>query len=217
MKRRIGLLLALTLALAAPAAYGAPGVMLGLNGMFSLPMGDFADENLGDAKSGFGGGIDICLKLNDQFMVGVDGNWMQNKHGAEGTVEDLGGGMTLTADKDKFITMSGGVHGKYMFPLSNVKMAPYALAGVGMYQIKEDYEYTLDDNGTITKFTDESDNAGSETKVGFKLGAGFLYHVTDKMALTFQGEYNHVPVEGSSLQFAAGRVGVALNLSPAAH
>jgi opacity protein-like surface antigen len=201
-RRTIATVLSLALSLALiPVAAHAAGWEIGLNGGVGLPMGDFKDENLLDAKSGPQGGIDICYHVNDKLAVGVDGSWNQNKHGAEGSVEDLGGGSTLTANKDKFKAIQYGVHGKYMFPMSG-SFKPYAMVGVGFYDLKEDYEYTYYDAGTMTStvFTDESDVSTGYfeqqgARFGFKFGVGGMYMTSPKIGIGVSADYNSISLD----------------------
>ena len=140
------------LCLAGPAAAGS--WMAGVHGGMSMPMGDFADENLADAQSGFTFGVGLGYMASEMFAVGLELDMMSNKHGAEGETFDFGGG-SITAEKDKFKTMHVGVTGMAMMPTSG-PLKPFALVGLGLYNVKEDYEYRAD---TGEVFTDENEDA----------------------------------------------------------
>lgn len=198
-RKSVVLVLALALMAVPVGAWAAGGWGITVMGGLGLPMGDFGDEDKLDGQSGPQVGLDICYDLNDMFAVGVDGTWNQNKHGAEGETEDLGGGITLTADKDEFIAWQFGAHGKYKFPMTGpVKV--HAKLGLGVYNLKEDYEYTLDDNGTITVFTDEDDeDAGvfeqPGNRFGGKVGVGGVYMVNEMFGVGLEGEYNYASMD----------------------
>lgn len=186
------LALALVLVLvAAPNSFAAGKPWeISLTGGLGLPQGDFKDEDLMDGRSGPQMGIDICYHITDVIALGADASWNRNKHGAEGETEDLGGGITVTAEKDRFTTIQFGLHGKYMFATSG-KLKPYGLLGLGMYNIKEDWEYLYDDNGTVTTFTDESEDFDQPgAKFGWKLGAGATYMTSPKIGLGLGVDYN---------------------------
>lgn len=223
LRKRSLLIAVLALALTAPAAHAAGAWMIGVNGGLTIPTGDFGsdDPNTGlDAKSGPQFGLDICYMVNDKIAVGVDGSWVQNKHGAEGSVEDLGGGLTLTANKDKFKVLRFGAHGKYMFPMEGSSVHPYVTLGAGIYNLKEDYEYTLDDGVTQTVFTDESDNVEQPgSRIGGKAGLGASFKATDKVNIDVQANFNYISLDKdkfgiSSAQYIGLQAGVSFNIMP---
>lgn len=197
---RKSLMLAVTVAVllglaAAPVGTWAAGWGITAMGGLGLPTGDFGDENKLDGQSGPQAGIDICYDINEMFAVGVDGSWNQNKHGVEGETFDFGGGITEEAKKDRFIAWQFGAHGKYMFPMSGpVKV--HAKLGLGIYNLKEDYEYIYNDNGTITTFTDESDNAEQPgSRFGGKVGLGGVYMFNDMWGVGLEGDYNYASMD----------------------
>jgi len=214
------LVAALALLAVAPVANAAGGWTISLNGGLGIPTGDFKDSL--EAKSGPQFALDICYHLSDLFAVGVDGGMNQNKHGFEGDVEDLGGGATLTADKDKFIAWHAGVHGKYMIPMQG-KVHPYGVLGVGIYNLKEDYEYTFNDGaGTIVTFTDEADEAAGNfeqpgSRLGGRIGLGAMYQATGQVGVGIEADYNMITMDKdkfdvSSLQYLTVRAVVSYNL-----
>jgi opacity protein-like surface antigen len=194
--KRVLLACALILAVAVqakPASAGKGAWEVGLVGGIGSPTGSFKDSL--EAKSGPQGGLEICYHITDVIAVGVDGSWNRNKHKGEGDVEDLGGGTTLTADKDRYTITQFGIHGRYMVPTSG-PLDPYGLVGVGIYNLKEDYEYTYFDGSMETVFTDESDMVEQPgSKFGFRLGAGASYMVSPKIAVGVAADYNHVSID----------------------
>jgi opacity protein-like surface antigen len=224
MLRKSSVLVALlAVVLAAPVVHAAGGWTIGVNGGASIPSGDFKDETNGlDAKTGFLAGLEIGYMIKENICVGVDGAMVRNKHGAEGSVEDLGGGSTLTANKDKFNIMRFGAHGKYMFPMAESPVHPYVVVGGGIYNLKEDYEYTLyDPSGPTTiVFTDESDNVDQPgSRPGFKGGLGATFKATDKVNIDVQGTYNFISLDKakfgfSSVKYIGLQAGVSFNVMP---
>lgn len=194
MTRTCSVMIALAaLLLVAPAVDAAGSWTIGVNGGVSKPTGDIGK----DLEVGPVAGIDICMHVNDRFAVGAEGSWTQNTHKDVGVVEDLGGGDTYTLNEDKLVDLSGGVHGKYMFPAGESRIAPYGLLGLGLYHVKEDYKETLVLSGTTIINTDESDGVKAETRFGGKVGAGVVYKATPQVGITLQGEYNIVTVDTS--------------------
>jgi opacity protein-like surface antigen len=171
---------------------------LSFSGGLSMPMGDFKDEDKLDGRSGPLFGADFHYHVSPKIAIGVDLSYMTNKHGAEGTVEDVPGG-TLTADKDKFNTIHYGVQGKYFFSTAG-KIDPFFTLGLGFWNLKEDYEYTFDDGVTQTVFTDESDEALGDfeqpgSRFGYTVGVGLTYMTSAKMGLGLGLDYNSISMD----------------------
>jgi opacity protein-like surface antigen len=223
MLRKSSLLIAVVaLVLAAPVAHAA-GWTIGVNGGLTIPTGDFGsdDPNTGlDAKSGPQAGIEFGYMVTDKIAVGVDGSWIRNKHGAEGSIEDLGGGLTLTANKDRFKVLRFGAHGKFMFPMEGSPVRPYVVLGAGIYNLKEDYEYTLDDGVTQTVFTDESDNVEQPgSRPGGRIGFGANFKAAENVGIDVQANFNYISIDKdkfgiSSAQFIGVQAGVSFNIMP---
>jgi opacity protein-like surface antigen len=196
----LSILLFMTLVVGAPspAVAGPGGWDVSFVGGLGLPTGDFKDSL--DAKSGPQAGIDICYHLNEKFAAGVDASWNRNKHEGEGEVEDLGGGQTLTSNKDRYTAIQYGVHGKYMISSSG-SIKPYVMLGLGFYNLKEDYEYTYDDGvNPPTVFTDEDDVSNGffeqpGSRFGYKFGLGATYMTSPKIGLGLSADYNSVSMD----------------------
>jgi outer membrane protein W len=217
------LVVAVALLAGVPEARAAGGLMVGVNGGVTIPTGDFgssdATNGLG-AKAGPQAGLEVSYMVNDRFAIGVDGSWLSNKLGVEGTVEDLGGGLTLTVNKDKFRLLRFGAHGKYMFPMEGSPVSPYAVVGAGIYNLKEDYEWTVFDSNTSTSvvFTDESASSNQiGSRPGGKLGFGTTFKATDKVGIDVQVSYNVISLDKaksgiSSAQYIGIQAGVNFNI-----
>jgi opacity protein-like surface antigen len=188
-RRSSWLLATLAVVLIAPVAHGV-GFTIGVNGGITKPTGEFGR----DFKVGPLAGVDISLHLTDRFAVGAEGSWTRSSHTDEGTTQDFGGGNTYTLNKDKLILMSGGAHAKYLFPVPG-PLKPFALLGVGLYNVKNDFEETFVTGGVSTVVTDESLDLKAETRFGGKIGAGAIFQATPMVGVGLQGEYNLVTLD----------------------
>jgi len=191
MSRKLFLMVIMSLALIVPAAYAAaPGSwVISANGGMGLPTGDFGDANKFNADTGFqfGGAIDYVL--TEMFAVGVDGSWNKNKHGGEGETLDFGGGVTAVYNKDEFTTWQVGAHGRYMIPAGTSPVMPYLLGGVGIYNTKEKWEGTITSSGVSTADNGEDT---TDSRFGFKLGAGAGFKANEQVSLGVEGDYNFI-------------------------
>ena len=206
---------ALIVLAAAPVHALARTVTINLNGGVSLPTGDFKSTDFLYAKSGFqfGGGVDYMI--TEKLAVGVDGSFNKNKHGDEG-VTIVSGGDTYTLDKDRFTTIQFGAHAKWMFPMQGGPISPYALLGLGAYNLKEAWTETFTVGGTATT---SSGDYKFGTKFGGKLGLGAMFKATEQVGIGLEGEYNFVSQDKadagmSSLQFVGVHAGVSFNIVP---
>jgi hypothetical protein len=215
IRTRSLLVAVLAMLVAAPMAHAAGNWSIGIGGGISKLTGDFGK----DLKVGPQVGVDVCYHVNDQFAVGAEGSWIQNSHKDVGVVEDLGGGDTYTLNEAKVKNISGGVHGKYMFPVGEGRLAPYALLGLGFYNVKEDYKETLVLGGTTFVNTDESDGVKGETRFGGKGGLGTIYKATEQVGISLQADFNVVTLDTggvagapSTFKFFGVRAGVNFNI-----
>lgn len=81
----------------------------------------------------------------------------------------------------------------------------FAQGGVGLYSLSAKYSYS-DDQGNSGSLD------GSDSKVGFNLGAGVGFPVGPKTKLNFQGNYHTVSTEGSSTNYLQFRAGIGFGL-----
>src|SRR5437867_226303 len=138
-----------------------------------VPTGDLADEQKGNAKFGYqiGGALDHAV--NDMWTLGVDGSWVQNKNDDEGKTIDFGFG-PVTVDEAKYKTWQVGGHAKYMFPMQNASMNPYALVGLGAYNTKLHVKVTDPSSGQSAE-----DDFKFDTRFGGKIGLGTMFRAND--------------------------------------
>jgi opacity protein-like surface antigen len=178
----------------------AAGWSISAFGGGAMPMGDFADEDLADAQTGyqFGGALDY--HLNDMWAVGIDASYVKNTHGAEGETIDLGGGASATYTYDKFTTTQFGVHAMATLPGTG-PWRFHGLLGAGSYSTQEKWEGTIDTGGfgTIT----DNDESDTQTGFGFRLGAGAMYAMNPKWGLGVDVDYNVVSEDEDEVGFSS--------------
>src|SRR5262245_52975770 len=223
LRRGTWMLVVTALLCMAPAARASGEWMIGLNGGWTFPTGDYGSKDSTglEANSGPQAGLEVSYLVNNRWAFGASGTWISNTHEAEGDVVDLGGGTTLTANKDKFKILHFGAHAKYLFPVEKPAVRPYAVLGLGMYNLKEDYEYTLAGGGAPTEvFTDENDNAEQPgSRFGGSLGVGALFKVAAKVSIDGRANYHWVSMDKnkftvSSVQFFGLQAGIVYHVQP---
>lgn len=195
MTRRIVLAAAFALALAPTTARAAkisasfyPGV--------TIPMGDFADDSLGNAQTGFQLGVALDALLTERISAGIEASWMVNNTGLEGETIDQGGGFYTRADQDQFETKQFGARARYFLKTGNFR--PFTLAGMGLYDLSHHYEYVL--GGPVpTQEVKQSGSNGFGSNFGWKAGLGFEGAVSPSVLLGLTGEYNSVSVDENDL------------------
>jgi hypothetical protein len=187
--RRAALLLPLFVILSVtPIAAAEKDWTISVHGGASVPTGDFAAANKGDAQAGWQVGGTMDYLWSERWAFGVDGGWNQNAHGAEGAVFDLGGGNTRTVDRDRLTTWQFGAHAACFLPTRpSLPVKWYAQAGGGLYGLTEKVTETVQIGGTATTLerTVPDKRGGlmfglggtwwANTQVG--ISAGLDYHV----------------------------------------
>jgi opacity protein-like surface antigen len=87
------------------------------------------------------------------------------------------------------------------------KLAPYALAGLGLGQVKPDVEFTIGGtnvNSTLSQYGVAlgSDLSGSTTKIMVVVGAGVRYPLGDLFYADAEFRYNRVFISGGDIPFS---------------
>jgi opacity protein-like surface antigen len=193
--KRLPLLVVVSLVLAASMAEAGPSAktfMIYLHGGMGIPTGDFGDQASFDAGSGFqfGGGVDYLI--TDIIAVGLDGSYNRNKTGSDGTTFDAGGGVTGMWDEDKFTTIQFGAHARFLVPLHESSVSPYAIVGLGMYSTKEKWSISFDDgspgfnDGGIYK---------TDMRPGAKIGLGADVKATEQVSVGVGLDYNFIKLD----------------------
>jgi hypothetical protein len=216
---------ALTLAAATLVPSSASALSLNVTGGLSMPTGTFGE----DAKSGFTLGAGLFHDVNDMLAFGIEGSWHRAEHEAVGTIIEVDPGVFFTLDQDRFSVLQFGPALRVTLAGAGSPVRPYFLAGVGIYNIQEDYAYTVDDGATIERFTNEDDEADGlfeqiGTRFGAKLGVGALFQAGGRVGFGVDASWHIVtldeddvltPLSGeSSLQFFGIQGALVFDLSP---
>jgi opacity protein-like surface antigen len=170
------LVAALALSLVVPQAQAAKGDwMIDFNGGTAMPMSNFKDV----AKLGFMGGVGAGYMVTDAVCVGVDGSYVKNSPS-----DDL---KALIAPATiKFSMIQGGAHAKFMFPMGEEsKVSPYAVVGLGIYNLKEKAEFSGVSSDT------------SVSKIGGRGGLGVSYKASENVSVGVEGNFNLINTDWS--------------------
>ena len=182
------------LALPAPSVVQAAGWEVSGFAGVAFPTGDFAD----DVQTGprFGGAVDYLF--NSMWHFGVDGSLNLNEHKDVGETVSDGFGGTYTLDEDKFTTWQFGAHAKYMIPVGDVKIHPYALVGAGASGTKEKFSETFTFGGTSTT---DSGEIKSDAAFAGRFGAGATWMANSQWGLGGEVDYTTVSADGATLSW----------------
>jgi len=167
----------------------------GVTGGTGLPTGDFADEQKGNATTGFQAGGNADYAISDMFRVGLDGSYVQNKNDWEGKtvtfdfsdIDPSVGSVDVKFDKLKYDTWQIGAHGKYMFPMSNAPLSPYAVLGLGIYNTTLKIDATEVSSGQTF-----SDDFKFDSRFGGKLGLGAVWKASSVIGVGAEVNYNFI-------------------------
>ncbi len=167
---------ALALMLVAPQAHAAKGDwMIDFNGGAAMPMSNFKDV----AKLGFMGGVGAGYMVTEAVCVGADGAYIKND-----ASDDLKA--AIAPATAKFSMIQGGAHLKYMFPMSGEsKISPYAVVGLGIYNVKEKAEF-----GGVSADT-------SVSKIGGRGGLGVSYKASENVSVGVEGTLHWINTDWS--------------------
>lgn len=195
---------ALALTLAPPAQAAAGDWVLGLHGGTAMPSGDYGDF----AKVGLMGGGSFGYAVSENVCIGVDGSFTANS-AKDAINQALTAAATLiqgapTMVKAKVDFVQAGAYARYTFPLQGSEIAPFAVIGAGLYNVK-------------TKLESPNENYASEvteTKIGGRAGLGLSFKAGEAVSVGVEGTYHHIATDVASKQFIGLEAGVTINLSP---
>src|SRR5512134_3805441 len=210
MRRTTCGMVALLALWALPAMAEAEKWTVSIQGGASVPSGDFRSEDKANAGTGWSIGASADYAVNASWALGIGGSMGKNTSGFEGTVTDLGGGVTSTVDTDRFSTWQVGGHARYFFPTGNATSVKwYGLAGAGLYGFGEERTETLSSGGSTT-FN------GSDKRAGMKLGLGGVWWANPKVGVNGGVDYHIAFLDkdastSSSLSYAGAYLGLTFS------
>lgn len=138
-----------------------------VGGGVTIPLGDWADEEIGAAGTGFHGLAGVTFQPQS-MPVGVRVDAMFNSNGVD--IDDVDASYRIIA---------GNVNAVYTFQTSETStFHPYLIGGVGVYNVA----ITGDDVGDVD----------SETKFGVNGGAGFNFAAGESLNLFVEGRFHNV-------------------------
>jgi opacity protein-like surface antigen len=163
------------------------------------PLGDFADEKRGMARSGYGFGLYLEYFLSDHFALG--GSFSYLAFGSKTThfeeeveliiYRELHRRYEVDADvKQELPTF--GVFATYLF-LPYSRACPYARFGLGLGK------YSLTGDAQVDGWDAEA-SASFDSKFYFAFGPGILYRMSEDVALVFEVIYAQVFTDGTESQ-----------------
>ena len=205
--RKFGIVLAALacLSLMAIPAMAAKGDMtFGLGGGVVVPTGDFGEK----FKLGYGGGVFGDYMVTEQFAVGADIGFCQNKIKAAHWQKWIDGYNAAATDKasveETSTIMPFGVHGKWLPPMQDSKFTPFVQLGVGFYRVQDKAEVTAAD-ATIARAWDLVSFDETENKIGINGGAGVDYAVSPAFKVGIFATMHDIMTKGKATQlFSAG-------------
>jgi len=188
------LVLAFSVALASSAL--AVGFSVGVTGGMNKFTGD-AGEGL---KTGMVFGAHGDYMINDMWAAGANLAYSMNKHEEDGEdAATLYPGLTGEISSELKI-LQFGAHAKFFPPMTGSPIAPYLVAGLGMYNWKSEF--------STTGYSEDV----SETDFGFRGGVGANYSVNPVFGINAEADFHSIMTEDESTNLFTVRAGVVFKL-----
>ncbi|MCC6350023.1 MAG: porin family protein [Candidatus Eisenbacteria bacterium] len=174
---------------------------------FSAGIGAGIHKFTGDAGEGIKTGIVVQAfgdyMISPMWAAGADLGYSTSKHEDDGKLaEDVypGGGLTGKISSSFKVT-SFGAHAKFFPPMTGSPIAPYLVAGVGMYNWKGEWSVP----------GQSQDESG--TDFGFRGGAGANYSVNPVFGINAEADFRSIMTENESTNMFSVRAGVVFKLA----
>lgn len=195
MKKSLLLVVAFSLMLAGSAF--AAGFSVSVTGGMAKFTGD-AGEGL---KTGMTFGATGDYMINDMWAAGVNLAYLMTKHEEDGEdAATLYPGLTGEISS-KLNILQFGVHAKFFPPMKDSPIAPYLVAGAGMYNWKSEFS------------TDGYSEDVSESDMGIRGGAGMNYAVNEQFGINVEADLHSIMTEDESTNFFTVRAGVVFKMA----
>lgn len=202
---------------ALPAMAAAEGWTVSVQGGASVPSGDYGSEEKLNAESGWSVGAAADYTYNASWAFGLDGSWNNNSNGMEGTVTDLGGGVTSTIDQATYGVWQIGGHARYYIPVApTAPVKWYGIVGAGLYGFTGNIDETVASGGSSTTTTYQL----TDKRGGMKLGLGGLWWANPQVGINAGVDYNVAFLDKdespfSSLPYMGAYLGLTFNIPQA--
>jgi opacity protein-like surface antigen len=182
----------------------------------TIPIGDFAADSLGNAQTGFQFAAALDATFGQSFSAGIEVSWSVNNNGLEGETIHQGGGFYTRADKNQYEIRQFGVRARYTLPTGS-HFHPYALVGVGTYNVDLKYELAL--GGPVpTQEVKQKGTTDLGSNFGARAGIGCELEASPNVLLGLGAEYNRISMDegdfgSSSAEYWAVRASIGHNFS----
>jgi outer membrane protein W len=190
------------------SAFAAGKMTFGVNGGVVVPTGDFGDF----AEMGFQGGVYGDYMVNEQFGVGLGVGYVTVDAKDEyldgwKALAELAGVVDYTVDICTSI-IPVTLHGKWFPPMKDSKVAPYVVAGGGMYMMTSKW----DETGTLEGEDIGSSHDETETKAGIFGGAGVDFKASPQVKVGVFATMHDIFTDGTSTMYFNAGVNVGFGL-----
>lgn len=185
MRSPVLCLVTILLASSAVAAHAAGSSRtLAVNAGLAVPAGDLSNE----VGSGYLLGATYCYQFNDQFGLGIDGNYLA-----------LGEKDISSVAKERLTGGQGSLFGRYFLPVKDFPVAPYLKLGL--------YNYRLGFKTKTTTAGRSQESTSKQSKNGFGFGAGGIRKLNDRSSVGLELIYSTFDTN----QGSAGLFSIALS------
>ena len=184
---------------------GAYGTFSDLDAEYSDPQGGHISIRMDDANrndfTAWGGGVRAGYNIvNGSMLMGMDAyGELLDANGCVNTNEqDEATGCPYGHSVETEVSQSFGLNSK--LGVANNSLMVYGLAGVNFSKVKSTFNDWTFDNGSgggdsIYDPEDDTIDSGSEYVMGWRVGGGAEFSVSDQMSLFAQGTYTWLNTE----------------------
>jgi len=200
--------------------------MFQVNAGGTFPNGDLGSTTppgLG-VRHGPQAGFEVSYRLKPRLVLGVDGSWAVSENDIDGLNQPLSADTILVYNRDRTKIGRLGAHAQFLFPGNGRAFVPYGVVGLGLYNMKRDYEHLLNvlfpPNPvpvTVATFTDESDNYQQPgSRMGGRIGLGALIDIAET-SIDLRADYHMISMDKdktgiSSARYVGLQVGIVYRL-----
>lgn len=182
--------------------FGAYGSFSDLDAKYSDALNAHIGDRMNDANSNdftaWGGGVRLGYTIaNGSMLMGMEayGELLDAKGCVNTNEQDEATGCPYGHSVETEVSQSFGLNGK--LGIANNSLMIYGLAGVNFSKVKSTYnDWTFGgDDSTYDPNDEDTIDTGSEYLMGWRVGAGAEFSVSDQMSLFAQGTYTRLTTE----------------------